>query len=84
MLSPSIVFAFTLASLYGFLFYLVFGRGWARLALYWAVGLLGFVLGNWLGSILGLALLPVGEVNIVEATLVSWAGLFVARAWRRP
>ncbi len=81
MLAPSIVFTLVLASLYGLLFYLVFGRGWARLGLYWLVGILGFVLGNWLGGIIGLSLLTIGPVNVVEGTLVCWAGLFVARAW---
>ncbi len=72
-----------LASFYGFLFYLVFGRGWVRLGLYWAVSILGFVVGNWLGSLIGLSLLTIGTVNVVEATLVSWVGLFAVRAWRR-
>ncbi len=84
MLAPAIVLAFVLASLYAFLFYLFSGEGWGRLIFYWAASVLGFAVGNWLGSLIGLSLFTVGAVNIVEATLVSWASLFAARAWRRP
>ncbi len=83
MVTPSIVFAFVLASVYGLAFYLIFGHGWARLGLYWVSGVLGFFLGNWLASLLGLSLLTVGTVNPIEATVLSWASLFVARAWHR-
>ncbi len=83
MLAPSIFFAFVLASLYAALFYLFFGQGWARLGLYWVASVLGFAVGNWLGSLIGLSLFTIGPVNVVEATLVSFASLFAARAWRR-
>ncbi|MBI4785765.1 MAG: hypothetical protein HY782_01800 [Chloroflexi bacterium] len=83
MFSPSLVLAFVIGSLYGLVFYLVFGRGWARIPLYWVTGLAGFALGQWLGSSIGLSLFNIGPVNLVEGTLVSWASLFAVRAWRR-
>ena len=83
MLSPAVVLAFVIASLYGLVFYLVFGRGWARIPLYWLTGLAGYAIGQWLGSAIGLSLLNIGSVNLVEGTLVSWASLFAIRAWRR-
>ncbi len=82
-ISPAIVLAFIIASLYGLVFYLVFGRGWLRLGLYWLVGVVGFAVGQWLGSLVGLALLNIGSVNLVEGTLLSWVSLFAVRAWRR-
>ncbi len=82
-ISPAIVLAFIIASLYGLVFYLIFGRGWLRLGLYWLVGVVGFAVGQWLGSLVGLALLNIGSVNLVEGTLLSWVSLFAVRAWRR-
>jgi hypothetical protein len=82
MLSPALVLAFTIASFYGLLFYLAFGKGWAGLALYWLAGVAGFAIGQWLGNVIGIVFLNIGSVNLVEGTLVSWVGLFAVRAWR--
>jgi hypothetical protein len=82
MLSPSLVLTFVLASLYGLVFYLLFGRGWARVFLYWLAAVAGFAAGQWLGGVVGLTLFNIGSVNVLEATLVSWASLFAVRAWR--
>ncbi len=81
-LSPAFALGFVIASLYGLVFYLVFGRGWARLPLYWLVGVAGFGIGQWLAGLIGIALLNIGSINLVEGSLVSWAGLFAVRAWR--
>ena len=81
--SPAVVLAFIVASLYGLVFYLLFGRGWLGLGLYWLVGVAGFAVGQWLGTLAGIALFNIGPVNLVEGTLVSWASLFAVRAWRR-
>ncbi len=83
MLSPSLLFALVLSSLYSIAFYAVFGQGWTRLILYWLVGLAGFGAGQWLASAIGLSLFSVGAVNVVEATVVSWTSLLAIRAWRR-
>ncbi|MDE3089267.1 MAG: hypothetical protein KGJ80_07765 [Chloroflexota bacterium] len=83
MPSPSFAFAFALSTLYGIVFYLVFGHGWMRLFFYWAIGVAGFFLGQWAANAIGLNLLNLGEVNLVEGTLVSWICLFTVRAWRR-
>ncbi len=80
---PPLLLAFVIASLYGLVFYLIFGKGWARLGLYWVAGVAGFGIGQWLASLIGIALLNIGPVNLVEGTLVSWASLFAVRAWRR-
>lgn len=83
VLHPSSVLAFLIASVYGLVFYLVFGRGWLRLAFYWLVAVAGFFLGQVIASLIGLAILNIGETNLVEGTLVSWLGLIGAWAWRR-
>ncbi len=82
ILSPVLVLAFVISSLYGLVFYLVFGKGWSRLALYWAVGIAGFGMGQWLGGLVGVTVLNIGPVNLLEGTVVSWASLFAFRAWR--
>ncbi len=82
MLSPSFILALTLSTLYGLVFYLVFGHGWLRLISYWMLGVFGFFLGEWIARAVGLTLFNIGELNLVEGTLVSWVSLFAARAWR--
>jgi hypothetical protein len=83
MLSPAPVLALAIASLYGLIFYIVFGRGWTRLLLYWFVGVVGFALGQWVGGAIGLSLFTIGSVNLLEGTVLSLVSLFVVRAWQR-
>ncbi len=82
LVSPALVFGFVVSSLYGFAFYLLFGQGWARLWVYWLIGIVGFAAGQWVGGLVGLPLLNVGAVNFLEATLISWMSLFGVRALR--
>jgi hypothetical protein len=77
--SPSLVFSLLLASLYGAVFHFVWGKRWRDLALYWAVAVIGFVIGQVVFGFLGFSIYLVGEVRVVESTIVSWACLFVAR-----
>lgn len=77
--SPSLVFSLLLASLYGAVFHFVWGKRWRDLALYWVVAVVGFVIGQVVFGFLGFSIYLVGEVRVVESTIVSWACLFVAR-----
>ncbi len=83
MISPSITLAVALATVYSLVFFLIFGHGWLRLFFYWLIGLVGFFLGQWIAKVVGLNIFSIGEVNLVEGTLVCWVSLFAARAWRR-
>lgn len=83
MISPSFILALTLATLYSLIFFLFFGQSWLRLVFYWAVGVIGFFLGQWIANLIGLSIFNLGDVNLVEGTVVSWISLFAARAWRR-
>ena len=83
MISPSMVLGFTLSTLYGLGFFLVVGHGWLNFLFYWAVGVIGFFLGQWIASLVGLSIFSLGDLNLVEGTAVSWIALFVVRAWRR-
>lgn len=81
---PSLLFSFLLASVYGLFFYIVFGRGWIGLAVYWIVALVGFALGQFLSSALSFSLLPVGSVNAIEGSITSMILLLLTRTlWKR-
>ena len=77
--SPPVVLSLVVASLYGGLFHLVWGQSWGEFVLYWITSIVGFGLGQAIGNVIGLNIMMVGQVHLLEATLVSWAGLFVAK-----
>ena len=79
MTLPTLLLAFSLATIYGAGFHLIFGGGARRLALYLLAGWLGFALGQVGGSALGLRLLMIGGLNWLTATLGSVSALFAAR-----
>lgn len=83
MISPSLILGFALSTLYGLVFFLVFGHGWLRFIVYWVTGIVGFFLGQWIANLVGLSIFNIGDVNLVEGTVVSWISLFALRAWRR-
>lgn len=78
-MAPSLVFSVLLASLYGAVFHFVWGKRWRDLVLYWVVGVVGFAIGQALFGFLGFSMYLIGEVRVVESTIVSWVCLFVAR-----
>ena len=79
LLSPSGVFSFLLASLYGAVFHFIWGKRWRDLAVYWIAAVLGFVIGQVVFDLLGFSVYMVGQVRVVESTVLSWVCLFVAR-----
>lgn len=80
---PSIALAFVIASLIGLAFYLLFGRGWVRLVVYWLVAVAGFFIGQIITTLTSFSLFPIGSVNLVEATITCLIALFVTRAiWK--
>jgi len=79
LLSPSLVFAVLLASLYGAVFHFIWGKRWRDLALYWVAAVVGFGMGQAIFGLLGFSVYMVGEVRVVESTIVCWACLFIAR-----
>ncbi len=79
MLSPSFVFSFLLASLYGAVFHFIWGKRWRDLVVYWIAALVGFAIGQIVFDLLGFSIYIIGEVRVVESTVVCWVCLFVAR-----
>jgi len=78
-LSPSLVFSFLLASLYGAVFHFIWGKRWRDLAVYWVVAVVGFAIGQALFDFLEVSIYMIGQVRVVGSTAVSWACLFVAK-----
>jgi hypothetical protein len=79
LLVPSLVFSGLLASLYGNVFHFIWGKSWRELALYWVVAIVGFGIGQALFTLLGFSVYLIGQVRVVESTIVCWACLFIAR-----
>ena len=79
MTLPTLLLAFTLATLYGAGFHLWQGGGARRLALYLLAGWLGFSLGHVVGEAMGVHVMMIGALNFASATLGSLVALVVAR-----
>lgn len=75
IIPPTLVLCLTIGSLYGLVFYLLLGKGWARLPIYWLVGVVGFGFGQLLTSLVGFSLLSIGSVSLLEGSLFSWLSL---------
>jgi len=78
LLSPALLLGLVVALLYAALFHLWQGRTLRDLGVFALASLVGFALGQGLGQLTNLKLLDVGQVNMVEASLLSWLALFVA------
>jgi len=77
--SPSLVLSVLKASIYALLSHLIWGGGVAELALYWAIGSLGFGLGQALSRLLPFEALTIGDVHLLEGTLGCWFLLFIVK-----
>ena len=78
-MSPAFLLSALIASVYGALFHLWRGRTFRELPLYLIASGLGFALGQLAGNLFGLDIFTIGPVHIIEASLGSWAMLFIAR-----
>ena len=83
MPSPSFVFSFILATLFGAAFHLVSGGDARRLALFLLAAWLGFGLGHAFGEMVELTLLDIGPLHMLPATAGAWVALVVARLLTR-
>jgi uncharacterized membrane protein YfcA len=74
---PYLLFSALVGAIYGTLFHLWRGTNLKDLPIYLAAGIVGFGLGQALGDFIGLDILMIGEIHILEATIVSWGSLFL-------
>lgn len=77
--SPALVLSIVMASAYGALFHVWKGETAKDLLIYLVAGLVGFGLGQLMGNTLGLGIFMIGQIHVVEATLICWLILFIAK-----
>jgi hypothetical protein len=75
---PPLALSIIIASAHGALFHLWKGKTAKDLLIYLAAGLVGFGLGQLAGNTLGLGIFMIGQVHVVEASLMCWFILFIA------
>jgi len=78
MLNPVFLFAFVLATMYGLAFHVLMGGNARRLVLFVATGWLGFLLGQYVGGYLNIALFKIGIVHLLPASIAAGALLVFA------
>jgi hypothetical protein len=79
---PALILCLVLASIYGAAFHMWQGRSLRDLVFFWLAAVVGFASGQVVGQLLDLIPLTIGQVHIVEATLIAFLFLIIAR-WLR-
>ncbi len=77
--SPALLLSLMIASAYGAVFHIWQGRTAKDLVIYLIAGGGGFGLGQLAGNTLGLEILMIGQIHVVEASLICWLVLFIAK-----
>ena len=79
LFSPALVLSIIVASAYGALFHVWKGKTAKDLLVYLAAGLVGFGLGQLAGDTLRLGIFMIGQIHVIEASLMCWLILFIAK-----
>lgn len=80
MPNPVFVFAFVIATMYGFGFHVMLGGNARRMALFLVTSWVGFLLGQYIGGYLDIALLRIGVIHLAPASVTAVALLIFAHA----
>jgi hypothetical protein len=80
--APALLFSIVLASVYAAVFFVWQGRGLRDLVFFWLAALVGFASGHLVGTLWGFVPWTIGQVHIIEATIVTVLFLAIAR-WLR-
>jgi len=80
--APAVVLCVALATAYAAAFYLWRGRRLRDLFFFWLASVVGFAAGQAVGQILDTIPWTIGQVHVIEATLVALTLLVIA-AWLR-
>jgi uncharacterized membrane protein YeaQ/YmgE (transglycosylase-associated protein family) len=81
--TPALILSLAIASIYAVAFYLWQGRGLRDLIFFWLAALIGFVTGQLVGQVWGFVPWTVGQVHIIEATVMAVLFLIIARLLRQ-
>jgi hypothetical protein len=79
MSEPTILLAVILASVYASAFHVIKGKTLTELPIFWASSLVGFAIGEAAARFLHLNWFRIGELHVVEGSIISIACLFIAR-----
>lgn len=78
-MTPGIVLGVLLSVSYASVFHLWGGRSLRDLGIFLIVALVGFGVGQVIGIFTNFDLLRIGPVHALEATVMAWAGLLLAK-----
>ena len=79
---PALLLSLVLASLYATVFYLWQGRRLRDLLFFWLASVIGFASGHLVGVIWDFVPWTIGQVHVIEGTIVALLLLLIAR-WLR-
>jgi hypothetical protein len=77
--TPALVLSVVLAFTYATVFHLWKGRSLRDLLFFWLASAIGFATGQVVGTMLNLVPLAIGQIHLVEATVIALVFLLVAR-----
>lgn len=80
---PALILTVVVASVYGAAFFIVQGRRARDLLFFWLAALVGFTSGHLVGELWGFVPWTVGQVHIIEATVIAVLFLIIARLLRQ-
>jgi hypothetical protein len=80
--TPALILSLVLASIYAVVFYAIFGHRLRDLLFFLLAAVVGFASGHIVGVFWGFIPWTIGQVHVIEATVVALLFLFLAR-WLR-
>ncbi len=80
--APALLFSVILASAYAAVFFVWQGQGLRDLVFFWLAAVVGFASGHLVGALWGFVPWTIGQVHIIEASIVTVLFLVIAR-WLR-
>ena len=76
---PGLVLSLVLASIYAAVFYLLLGRRPRDMLFFWLAAVVGFASGHVVGEVWGFIPWTLGQVHIIEASVLAIIFLLLAR-----
>ena len=80
---PAWLLTLVVALIYGTFFRLFWGRRRRGLIFYWLIALLAMLVAQWIFSRAPLAEWSLGNLRIIESSVLCWAVLFLVHALKR-
>jgi uncharacterized membrane protein YeaQ/YmgE (transglycosylase-associated protein family) len=77
-IASGLVLGFLLSTIYGAVFHLIIGGPPRKLVLYVVVSWVGFLIGHFVGDLLGIEVLKLGAIHLLTASIGSWVALILS------